>query len=244
MQNETKPAISPPEVEPKNSTDPKQASSGSGRQRQIQEAIASLVNSLPQGTHLTAPEVHRRAREIGLDVSLSTIYRTLNTLKDSGNVTTLVGERGTRYEAAVDGHDHDHLICLKCGLTIEFVDDLIKGFGKSVAQRKGYEHKSSRFDILGLCSECQAQDQDHKIEHAIDCLVKSSQEAEQAISLCRIAVTAHQARKTARANESAQLALEKLTAALNNCDQAITLFLDSRLSKKDTGFTSESIPSG
>jgi len=195
-----------------------------GRPGQVQEAIASLVENLPQGTHLTAPEVHRRAREIGLDVSLSTVYRTLNQLQLRGNVTTLVGERGRRYEAAVQGHDHDHLICLKCGLTIEFVDDLIKGFGKSVAQRKGFEHKASRFDILGLCSECKAKNEDHKIEQAILALTGTIAQAEEAIRSCKSAIGAHQSRKMSRANENAQKALDKLSGALENCTQAIALF--------------------
>src|ERR1700691_5620377 len=98
--------------------------------------------------HLTAPEVYQRTKEMGLEISLSTIYRSLHKLKVHGNVSTVTGERGLRYETTEAGPDHDHLICLGCGLTIEFTDELIRGFGKSLVERKGFEHKSSRFDIF------------------------------------------------------------------------------------------------
>jgi Fur family ferric uptake transcriptional regulator len=196
-----------------------------GRNKQIMDAIASLVDSLPQGTHLTAPEVHRRAAEAGLAVSLSTVYRALNNLQDRGNVTTLTGERGRRYEAS-HGHDHDHLICLRCGLTIEFVDDLIRGFGKTVAERKGFEHKSSRFDILGLCGDCKAQDEDHKIKLAMDRLQATADLAREAISLLEAALISHQGRKTGRATASAAEAAKKLSTAASNCNEAVTIFTE------------------
>lgn len=148
------------------------------RNKQLQDAIATLVRDIPRGVHLTAPEVYRRARESGMEVSLSTVYRTLNQLQAHGDVTAVSGEHGRRYEAREDGHDHDHLICLKCGLTVEFADELIRGFGKAVAERKGYDHHSSRFDIYGVCGNCRSKDEDHRAE----ILLKSVDEAIEVLS--------------------------------------------------------------
>src|SRR5690349_15581097 len=117
------------------------------RQSGVHDSLESFIKGLPRGVHLTAPEVFKLAKEQGLKVSLSTVYRTLNHLSSQGQVQALSGEHGRRYEAADGDHDHDHLICVKCGLTIEFEDELIRGFGKSVAERKGYEYRHSRFDI-------------------------------------------------------------------------------------------------
>lgn len=193
------------------------------RQGQVQQAIAELVRDIPRGTHLTAPEVYRRARDIGLQVSLSTVYRTLHTLQAHGNVTTVSGDRGLRYESAGSGEDHDHLICLKCGLTIEFVDDLIRGFGKSVAQRKGFEHTSSRFDILGLCNDCQAKDEDHRIEHAVGHLEESISTLEEVAESLKRAVTLYQSRKVSKAGETVQSATAKLANAISSCEEAVAL---------------------
>jgi Fur family ferric uptake transcriptional regulator len=89
----------------------------SARSGDTQSAIASIVKGLPKGTHLTAGEVYEKAKELGLDVSLSTVYRTLHRLKTHGDVSTVSGERGVRYEIHEEGENHDHLICLGCGLT-------------------------------------------------------------------------------------------------------------------------------
>ncbi len=194
------------------------------RALQLQEAIEAIVKELPRGTHLTAPEVYRRARDQGLQVSLSTVYRTLNLLQAHGNVSTVSGDHGRRYESRDLDHDHDHLICLKCGLTIEFTDELIRGFGRAVAERKGYEHATSRFDILGICSICKAQDEDHKISTAITALENSLESLVEAAEKVKTAVALLETRKFARTNEvlsdlaisilQAQSEAEQATAAL------------------------------
>ncbi len=193
---------------------------------QSQQAIAELVRGLPKGTHLTAPEVYRHARAAGMSISLSSVYRALNQLQAGGDVSTLSGERGRRYEA---GHadDHDHLICLKCGLTIEFIDELIQGFGRSLAERKGFEHRSSRFDILGLCSECKAKDEDHRINHAIGSLEIAIAGAEQAISACKQAITSYEMRKASRAGENIHQALQELGRAATGCQDALPLSVET-----------------
>ncbi len=188
-----------------------------------QGAIASIVKGLPKGTHLTASEVFEKARELGLDVSLSTVYRTLHRLKIVGDVSTVSGDRGVRYETAEDGEDHDHLICLGCGLTIEFVDDLIRGFGKTVAHRKGFEHKSSRFDILGYCNNCNANDQTHKYQHSTDCLLSSIENSETSVEQLRQAIDLVQSRKSAKAITLVEAACEKLKQALAECETSLTL---------------------
>ena len=83
-----------------------------------------------------------------------------------GVVQALSGEHGNRYEAHDDDHDHDHLICL-AGFTIEFVDDLLKGFGRVLAKRNGYEFKRSRFDLYGLCQQCQEKSSEFKIRQTV-----------------------------------------------------------------------------
>jgi len=125
-----------------------------GRHSEYQSAIAAIVKDAPRGTHLTAPEVYAKARDCGLPVSISTVYRTLQRLKEVGNLSTVSGNRKLRYESAEQGPEHDHLICLNCGMTIEFIDERLPSFGKAVAKTKGFVHIKSRFDILGFCGQC------------------------------------------------------------------------------------------
>ncbi|HEY9786895.1 MAG TPA: transcriptional repressor [Candidatus Obscuribacterales bacterium] len=199
-----------------------------GRYGQIQQTIASIVKGLPKGTHITAAQVYQKAVELGLDISLSTVYRNLHRLKEVGNVSTVAGDRGIRYEAAEEGPDHDHLICLGCGLTIEFVDDLIRGFGKSVAQRKGFEHTSSRFDILGYCSDCCAKDESYLSRQATDVLTSAIQVAEEAASQMKGSISLLESRKPMKAITQLDESIAKLRASLSQSEEALELLLKAR----------------
>jgi Fur family ferric uptake transcriptional regulator len=197
---------------------------------ETQQIIAEIVKNLPKGTHLTAPEVYERTKDFGVDISLSTVYRALHRLKSHGNVSTVSGERGLRYETAEEGGDHDHLICLGCGMTIEFVDDLIRGFGKSVAERKGFDHSWSRFDILGYCGECSANDSGHRIQQSIDHVAAALENMEESMSQLRQAIELHESRKLARGFSLVQSATEKMRKAVAECEGSLAL-----LSKESAG---------
>ena len=172
--------------------------------------------------HLTAPEVYKRAKESGLKVSLSTVYRTLNNLSEQGQVQALAGEHGRRYEAADGEHEHDHLICVKCGLTIEFEDDLIRGFGKNVADRKGYEYRHSRFDILGICQQCREQGDEHHLELSIVSVEKALIACETAAQKLEQAMEQLQQRKHARAKELIENALPILQDSCRELEQCLS----------------------
>lgn len=188
----------------------------------MHETIATLIADMPRGTHLTANEVFSRAQQQGIQVSLSTVYRVLNDLESRGDITTMTGDHGKRYESASTAEDHDHLICLKCGLTIEFVDDFIRGLGKSVAQRKGYEHKSSRFDILGLCGDCKVKREAHRLQGAADCIKDAIDGARESIELCRQGQALYRDGKVDKATHAIKQALSELRQATSNLETALS----------------------
>jgi Fur family ferric uptake transcriptional regulator len=180
------------------------------RRGQARNFIAEMIQSLPKGTHITASEVFERVQQAGLNLSLSTVYRTLGQLKADGVVQALSGEHGNRYEAHDDDHDHDHLICLSCGFTIEFVDDLLKGFGKVLAKRNGYEFKRSRFDLYGLCQECQAKSSEFKIRQTITHLQTAGAQLERYEETIASATTHFEARRFERGCEAVETMLQDL----------------------------------
>jgi|GEM_PF-408314 Fur family transcriptional regulator, ferric uptake regulator len=194
-----------------------------GRHGQSQESISTIVKSFPKGTHVTAAEVYERAIEMGYELSLSTVYRNLHRLKADGNVNTVSGDRGMRYEPAEEGPDHDHLICLGCGLTIEFIDDLIRGFGKSVAQRKGFEHRSSRFDILGYCGDCRAKDETYRLKQVIELIANSENLLEDSLTSLRQSVDLIDSRKSSKAQQQMENTVVRLTEAVKLCQQALAV---------------------
>lgn len=191
------------------------------RASQAQETLETFIKGLPRGVHLTAPEVFKLAREQGLKISLSTVYRTLNNLSAQGQVQALSGEHGRRYEASDGEHDHDHLICVKCGLTIEFEDDLIKGFGRTVAERKGYEYKHSRFDVLGLCLQCKLKGEDHRIGLFRDASEKTLYYCDSVVNEVQLALSHLETRKHLKSKESLENALLLMQDACRELESAL-----------------------
>jgi hypothetical protein len=115
------------------------------------------------------------------------------------------------------------LICLGCGTTIEFVDELIRGFGKSVAERKGFEHSWSRFDILGYCSECSANDSGNRIQQSIDHVTAALESIEESAGQLRQAIELHESRKLSRGHALVLSATDKMRKALADCESSLTL---------------------
>lgn len=125
--------------------------------KRTKDRIIEVIAEMPQGVHLSAQELHDKVVREGEAVSLSTIYRALERLQTSGEVRSIMSSRGQLWESAAHDEPHDHLICTNCGVTIEFSDSMVSGFGKTVAERKGFKYQESRFDIFGYCSKCKDQ---------------------------------------------------------------------------------------
>src|SRR5258706_8804871 len=86
--------------------------------------------------HVSIDELLGKVRKRQPKVGYATVYRTLKLLVDSGlAVERQFGDGQARYE--VVGDHHDHLICVKCGLILEFEDDDIERLQDKIASRLG-----------------------------------------------------------------------------------------------------------
>ncbi len=109
------------------------------------------------GGHLPADEIYLRAKEVDPHISLSTVYRTLNILKDLGLVRELhLNEEHHHYEL-VEGVTHYHLICAQCGKIEEFNSELIEKLKEELEKEWGFEAKSAHIDFVGLCLDCRSK---------------------------------------------------------------------------------------
>jgi len=120
------------------------------KQTRQRHRIIELFLSLD--THVSAEELHEAARQEDLGIGLATIYRTLNLLTEAGLAEQKTfGEGHFVYEVSTPGAHHDHLICLDCGLVIEFENDEIEQLQEKVAAKYGFELRSHRLDLFGHC---------------------------------------------------------------------------------------------
>ncbi|MBA2542509.1 MAG: transcriptional repressor [Deltaproteobacteria bacterium] len=101
--------------------------------------------------HVSIDELLGKVRKRQPRVGYATVYRTLKLLVDSGlAVERQFGDGQARYE--VVGDHHDHLICMKCGLILEFEDDEIERLQDRIAERLGnFTVIRHRHELYGLC---------------------------------------------------------------------------------------------
>jgi len=92
-------------------------------------------------------QVRRRHKKIGY----ATVYRTLKLLVESGlAMQRQFGDGQARFEVA--GKHHDHLICIECGLILEFEDAEIEAIQERIAKRLGgFEVLYHSHELFALC---------------------------------------------------------------------------------------------
>lgn len=100
--------------------------------------------------HPDAEELHRRASEEDPRISLATVYRTVRLFEEAGIIERHDFRDGrSRYEEVGDEH-HDHLIDLKSGEVIEFVNDEIERLQDAIARKLGYKLVDHRLELYGV----------------------------------------------------------------------------------------------
>ena len=106
--------------------------------------------------HLTAEEVHQRARELLPEISLATVYNTLNELAGMGEVIEVAAGQGPmRYDPNTT-HHHQHLVCVTCGAIRDVNPDGERQVRLPVRERHGYTVHTVEMVFRGQCPDCQA----------------------------------------------------------------------------------------
>jgi len=106
--------------------------------------------------HPDVEELYRRAVAVDPHISIATVYRTVRLFEEAGIIARLDFRDGrARYEEATDDH-HDHLIDMKTGEVIEFVDDEIERLQQAIARRLGYRLVDHRLELYGVREEAKS----------------------------------------------------------------------------------------
>ncbi len=104
--------------------------------------------------HLDADEVYRQAREKQPRLSLSTVYRTLHTLKNLGLVEEVHFDEEHHHYEMKPSTEHHHLVCVNCGRVVEFQYPLARLVKRNVAEAKDFEITGSEVRMTGYCAAC------------------------------------------------------------------------------------------
>jgi len=114
-----------------------------------QRKIIAKVMSEAQD-HPDVDELYNRASKIDPKISIATVYRTVKLFEEAGILAKhdFKGNKA-RYEELIEDH-HDHLIDIKTGEIIEFVDEDIEKLQKKVADKYGYNLVDHRLELYGV----------------------------------------------------------------------------------------------
>ena len=100
--------------------------------------------------HPNVDELYKRVSKIDSKISIATVYRTVKLFEESGILAKHDFKGGkARYEELSESH-HDHLIDVKTGKIIEFVDDEIEKLQKKVAEKYGYDLVDHKLELYGI----------------------------------------------------------------------------------------------
>lgn len=120
--------------------------------RQRAAVLRALADS---DDFLTAQEWHDAIRAQGDAVGLTTVYRTLAALAESGGVDAITDETGeARYRRCSDRGHHHHLVCRKCGATVELESAPVEAWTHAIAKGHGYTDLAHTVEIFGVCPRC------------------------------------------------------------------------------------------
>jgi Fur family transcriptional regulator, ferric uptake regulator len=108
--------------------------------------------------HATAGEIYERVRAAYPYVDISTVYRTLASLKDLRLVTeTDMGTGDLRYEWAAGAAPHHHLVCHQCRQMLDLHHRYLTSLDDAIRADFDFEPALDHFAIFGLCRECRNQ---------------------------------------------------------------------------------------
>ena len=116
----------------------------------IARVISESKDTYGESDHPDVDELYNRVSKIDPKISIATVYRTVKLFEESGILAKHDFKGGkARYEEMRESH-HDHLIDVKTGEIIEFVDNEIEELQKKVAEKYGYNLVDHKLELYGV----------------------------------------------------------------------------------------------
>ncbi|WP_253770163.1 Fur family transcriptional regulator [Goodfellowiella coeruleoviolacea] len=118
-------------------------------------AVSNLLDQLDD--FRSAQELHEELRRRGEGIGLTTVYRTLQSLAEAGEVDVLRTDSGEAIYRRCSSHHHHHLVCRVCGRTVEVEGPAVERWADRVAAENGFSAVSHTVEIFGTCQNCSRQ---------------------------------------------------------------------------------------
>lgn len=102
----------------------------------------------------SAQDIYAGLRASGSKIGLTTVYRALQALSDSGEVDVLRTDEGEAiYRACRTGQHHHHLVCRVCGRTVEVEGPAVERWAETVGAEHGFRDVTHTVEVFGTCPD-------------------------------------------------------------------------------------------
>ena len=104
--------------------------------------------------HISAEDIYVQVCDQYPNLNISTVYRTLELLKELELVTeTDLGDGRVRYHSIKKGHHH-HLVCQECGKIIDLDEVVLAPLKDTLYRDYGFSADLKHLAIFGRCKKC------------------------------------------------------------------------------------------
>lgn len=134
------------------STDPTGSAQQGMRPTRQRRAVADALASFDD--FRSAQEIHELIGRRGDSVGLATVYRTLQLLAESAEVDVLRTEDGEAIYRRCSETHHHHLVCRRCGATVEVAGPTVEKWTTAIAAQHGFSEVSHSLELFGTCRDC------------------------------------------------------------------------------------------
>ncbi|WTO71122.1 transcriptional repressor [Streptomyces sp. NBC_00441] len=124
-----------------------------GRSTRQRAAVAAALDEVDE--FRSAQELHDVLKHRGDSVGLTTVYRTLQSLADAGEVDVLRTTEGESvYRRCSTGEHHHHLVCRMCGKAVEVEGPVVEQWAETIASQHGFVNVAHTVEVFGTCADC------------------------------------------------------------------------------------------
>ena len=116
------------------------------------QRIAICNFALSSRDHPTAQEIYGQVKKVYPTVSLTTVYKTLQVLKQLHLIQELPLSGGERFDSYME--PHINIMCVRCGEVLDINDRSARDMVERAAAKTRYTLTGQRFDIYGVCAKC------------------------------------------------------------------------------------------
>lgn len=118
-------------------------------------AVSAALDGLSD--FVSTQELHRVLQNSDVQVSLATTYRIVSSMAEEGLIDTLRnGDGEAVYRRCEATNHHHHLLCRRCGKTVEIEAPSVESWAAKIATENGFTQVRHTVEIFGLCPECSA----------------------------------------------------------------------------------------